>query len=47
MLARAFLAAMAAAARTEWGAAETVPTPSHRSQWRKSGDSWQLAAIAR
>lgn len=43
MLAHAFLAAMAAAAGTERGAAETAPTPSHRSPWRKSGDSWQRA----
>nr|WP_256363267.1 IS701 family transposase [Streptomyces sp. TRM70350] len=47
MLAHAFLAAMAAAAGTERGAAETVPTPSHRSPWRKSGDSWQLATPRR
>ncbi|MGK7235827.1 IS701 family transposase [Streptomyces hygroscopicus] len=47
MLAHAFLAAMAAAAGTKRGAAETVPTPSHRSPWRKSGDSWQLAAPRR
>lgn len=46
MLAQAFLAAMAAAAGTERGAAETVPTPSLRSPWRKSGASWQLAAPA-
>ena len=42
MLAHAFLAAMAAQAGPK-GAAETVPAPSHRSPWRKSGDSWQLA----
>lgn len=47
MLAHAFLAAMAAAAGTERGAAETVPTLSHRSPWRKSGDSWQLATPRR
>jgi SRSO17 transposase len=47
MLAHAFLAAMAAAAGTERGAAETVPTPSHRSPWRKSGDSRQLATPRR
>ncbi|MFF7987356.1 IS701 family transposase [Streptomyces sp. NPDC007901] len=44
MLAHAFLAAMAAAAGAERGAAESVPTLSPRSRWRKSGDSWQLAA---
>ncbi|MFJ4469578.1 IS701 family transposase [Streptomyces sp. NPDC089424] len=44
MLAHAFLAAMAAAAGTERGAAESVPAISSRSRWRKSGDSWQLAA---
>jgi SRSO17 transposase len=46
MLAHAFLAAMASAA-PEKGAAETVPTLSHRSPWRRSGDSWQLATPRR
>nr|WP_245687183.1 IS701 family transposase [Peterkaempfera griseoplana] len=41
MLARAFLAAMAAA--TAKGAAETVPAPWSTSPWQRSGDSWQLA----
>ena len=41
ILAHAFLAAMAAAG-AERGAAESVPTLSPRSRWRKSGDSWQL-----
>jgi SRSO17 transposase len=44
MLAHAFLAAMAAAAGTERGAAESVPAIPPRSRWRKSGDSWRLAA---
>ncbi|OIJ85743.1 transposase [Streptomyces sp. MUSC 14] len=46
MLAHAFLAAMAATAgaEAERGAAESVPAISPRSRWRKSGDSWQLAA---
>ena len=44
MLAHAFLAAMAAAAGAERGAAESVPAISPRSRWRKPGDSWQLTA---
>jgi SRSO17 transposase len=42
MLAHAFLAAMAAAAERERGAAETNQ-PSRPSPWQKSGGSWQLA----
>jgi SRSO17 transposase len=42
MLAHAFLAAMAAQAGATRGDAETVPPPSHRSPWRRSGDSWRL-----
>lgn len=45
VLAHAFLAAMAGATGNEKGAAETVPTLSHRSPWRKSGDSWQLTVL--
>ncbi|WP_413098204.1 IS701 family transposase [Streptomyces sp. Inha503] len=47
MLTHAFLAAMAAAAGPERGAAETLPTSSHRSPWQKSGDSWQLVTPRR
>jgi SRSO17 transposase len=45
MLAHAFLAAMAADAASK-GAAETVPTRSSTSPWRRFGDSWQLAIPA-
>lgn len=44
VLAHAFLAAMAAAAGAERRDAESVPAISPCSRWRKSGDSWQLAA---
>jgi hypothetical protein len=45
MLAHAFLAAMVAEASTR-GAAETVPAPSPRSPWQRSGGSWQLTVPA-
>ncbi|MFF0107684.1 hypothetical protein ACFYP8_21965, partial [Streptomyces hirsutus] len=45
MLAHTFLAAMAAAAGTEKGAAETVPVTLRPSPWRKSDDSWRLTAL--